>query len=238
MGVQEVKAQFPDIDAGGFMQLAGMSGRFSLAAKRGYSGVGLYTRHAPTQVVHECGLEEFDAEGRYVEMRFDSGGRPFSVVSVYFPSGSSGDERQAAKMRFRAHFGSVIERLREGGREFIICGDVNIAHSEQDLKNWRANQTRSGFLPEERQWLTDTLARHELVDVYRRLHPDTTGEAYTWWSNRGRAWDNNTGWRIDYHLATPAIAETARRCEIYKAQRFSDHAPLTVDYDFTLSSWV
>lgn len=236
MGVQEVKAQQPDIDAGGFARLAGMAGSFALAAsKRGYSGVALYSRLAPTQVVAGCGLPEFDAEGRYVELRFDARGQRFSVISVYFPSGSSGDERQAAKMRFLAQFTGVLERLRaEAGREFILCGDLNIAHQQIDLKNWRSNQTRSGFLPEERTWLTDTLARFGLVDVYRRLHPDTEGDAYTWWSNRGRAWENNTGWRIDYHLATPAIAEAAQRAEVYKEQRFSDHAPLTIDYAFDL----
>lgn len=238
MGVQEVKAQMPDIDAGGFAQLASLQGRFALASvKRGYSGVGLYSRHAPTQVIVGCGLPEFDAEGRYVELRFDGQGRRFSIISAYFPSGSSGDERQAAKMRFLAQFTDVLARLRaDEGREFILCGDLNIAHQKIDLKNWRSNQTRSGFLPEERQWLTDTLERFNLVDVYRRLHPDAMGDAYTWWSNRGRAWENNTGWRIDYHLATPAIAETARRAEVYRGQRFSDHAPLTIDYDLDLPS--
>ena len=238
MGVQELKAQQPEIDAGGFAQLADMAGRFALASvKRGYSGVGLYSRHSPTQVVEGCGLPEFDAEGRYVEMRFDGSGQRLSIISVYFPSGSSGDERQAAKMRFLAQFSGVLERLRaENGREFILCGDLNIAHQQIDLKNWRSNQKHSGFLPEERQWLTDTLARFNLVDVYRRLHPDAEGDAYTWWSNRGRAWENNVGWRIDYQLATPAIAEAAQRAEVYKGQRFSDHAPLTIDYALELPS--
>jgi exodeoxyribonuclease-3 len=119
-------------------------------------------------------------------------------------------------------------------REFILVGDVNIAHQQADLKNWRSNQKNSGFLPEERAWMTKLLTEGGLVDVYRQLQPATTDACYTWWSNRGQAWANNVGWRLDYHLATPGIAALARREHIYLEQRFSDHAPLTIDYDFTL----
>jgi exodeoxyribonuclease-3 len=236
MGVQELKAQAADLGER-FSTVAGMKGHFHYADKKGYSGVGLYTRQTPSDVVVGIGEPEFDAEGRYVEARFDTPARKLSVISCYFPSGSSSDERQQAKFRFLAVFFPYLQLLK-ATREFILVGDVNIAHHPIDLKNWRSNQKNSGFLPEERAWMTRTLGTEPdglgLVDVHRMLRPEDTGEAYTWWSNRGAAWANNVGWRIDYHLATPALAAHAREVSVYKAQRFSDHAPLTVDYDFTL----
>lgn len=228
--VQELKAQAPDM-ANRFETLAGLKGHFQFADKKGYSGVGVYTRHEPSEVVVGFDGGEFDAEGRCVELRFDTPTRKRSVFSAYFPSGSSGDERQAAKFRFLALFYPYLMQAQQAQREFILCGDLNIAHQEIDLKNWRGNRKNSGFLPEERAWMTRTLSEGGLVDVYRALHPDATAECYTWWSNRGQAWANNVGWRLDYHLATPALAATARTCAIHKASRFSDHAPLTVDYD-------
>ena len=210
-----------------------MQGHFHLAEKKGYSGVGVYTRHAPSDVVTGFGMAEFDAEGRFVELRFDTPARKFSVISCYFPSGSSGPERQEAKFRFLDGFFPVLQRLK-AEREFILCGDVNIAHQQIDLKNWKSNQKNSGFLPEERAWMTRVLTEGGLVDVYRRLQPGATDAAYTWWSNRGQAYAKNVGWRLDYHLATPAIAETARREAIYKDQKFSDHAPITIEYDWKL----
>lgn len=230
--VQEIKAQQADL-AGRFEVLAGMQGHFHLAEKKGYSGVGIYTRREPSDVIAGCGIPEFDAEGRYAEARFDTPRRRLSIISCYFPSGSSGLERQLAKYRFLGAFYPVLARL-AAEREFILCGDVNIAHREIDLKSWRSNQKNSGFLPEERAWVTRVLDELRLVDVYRSLHPDSTGEAYTWWSNRGQAYANNVGWRIDYHLATPAVARLARHAAIYKERKFSDHAPLTVEYDLTL----
>ena len=230
--VQEVKAQQPDL-AGRFEVLAGMQGHFHLAEKKGYAGVGVYTRHAPSDVVTGFGMAEFDAEGRYVELRFDTPRRRFSVISCYFPSGSSGPERQEAKFRFLDGFYPVLQRLK-AEREFILCGDVNIAHQQIDLKNWKSNQKNSGFLPEERAWMTRVLTEGGLVDVYRRLQPEATDAAYTWWSNRGQAYAKNVGWRLDYHLATPAMAERARRETIYKEQKFSDHAPITIEYDWKL----
>jgi exodeoxyribonuclease III len=174
---------------------------------------------------------EFDAEGRWVETRFDTARRKFSVISCYFPSGSSGEERQAAKFRFLDRIYPHLMALK-ATREFILVGDVNIAHQPIDLKNWRSNQKNSGFLPEERDWMTKLLTDGGLVDVFRTLNPQP--EQYTWWSNRGQAWANNVGWRLDYHLATPKLAAKARSEGIYLAQRFSDHAPLTIDYDFRL----
>ncbi|MDE2605214.1 MAG: exodeoxyribonuclease III [Burkholderiales bacterium] len=230
--VQEVKAQEPDV-RGKHDTLAGLPGHFHFAQKKGYSGVGVFSRHEPSDVVVGFGDEEFDAEGRYLELRFDTPGRKLSIISCYFPSGSSGEERQQAKFRFLDQFDPWLAALKKK-REFILCGDVNIAHREQDLKNWKSNQKNSGFLPEERAWMTKLLSETGLVDVYRQLQPDTTDACYTWWSNRGQAWVKNVGWRLDYHLATPATARLARREHIYREQRFSDHAPITVDYELTL----
>ncbi|HET9645532.1 MAG TPA: exodeoxyribonuclease III [Burkholderiaceae bacterium] len=230
MGVQEIKAQAADLE-GRFEHLAGMKGHFHFAQKKGYSGVGVYARRQPSDVIEGFGVPEFDAEGRYVEVRFDTLRRRFSVISCYFPSGSSGEERQHAKFRFLEVVYPHLEKLK-AQREFILVGDINIAHKEIDLKNWRGNQKNSGFLPEERAWMTKALDHLGLVDVFRRLNPHP--EQYTWWSNRGQAWAKNVGWRLDYHLATSAIAARARREHIYLEQRFSDHAPLTIDYDFKL----
>lgn len=254
--VQELKAQAADL-SGRFESIAGHKGYFQFAEKKGYSGVGIYTRHEPSDVIVGYGSTEFDAEGRYVELRFDRPGRAhspkLSIISCYFPSGSSGEERQAAKFRFLAEFYPHLAALKCCGgdnREFVLCGDINIAHQEIDLKNYKGNKKNSGFLPEERAWMTELLQGAEpvaeaadalnqgkgggMVDVYRRLHPETTGDAYTWWSNRGQAYAKNVGWRLDYQISTPGIAERARAASIYKAQKFSDHAPLIIDYDMTI----
>jgi len=235
MGVQELKAQHADV-AGRFETIAGMPGHFHYAEKKGYSGVGLYSRQQPTRVIVGLGNADFDAEGRYVEAQFDqpAAGRPFkklSIISCYFPSGSSGDERQAVKFRFLDHVYPHLMALK-AEREFILVGDINIAHKEIDLKNWKGNLKNSGFLPEERNWMTRLLDEAGLVDVFRTLNPHP--EQYTWWSARGQAWAKNVGWRLDYHLATPGVAALAKAESIYLAQRFSDHAPLVIDYDFTL----
>ena len=230
MGVQEVKAQ-ADTVVGRFDNVAGMKGHFHFADKKGYSGVGLYTRKSPSGMRSGIGNAEFDAEGRYVEARFDTPQRKLSIISCYFPSGSSGPERQLAKFRFLALMAPHLKAL-SAEREFILVGDVNIAHKEIDLRNWKSNQKNSGFTPEERAWMTALIDDIGLVDVFRLLNPHPN--QYTWWSNRGQAWANNVGWRLDYQLATPGIAATAVREHIYLEQRFSDHAPLMIDYDFTL----
>ncbi len=221
--VQEVKAQEADLDET-LREVGGLRGHFHLAQKKGYSGVGLYSRRRPQAVRTGFGSAEFDAEGRYVEADFGA----FTAISVYVPSGSSSEERQAAKFRFMAQFRPHLRELVESGREIILCGDWNIAHREIDLKNWRGNQKNSGFLPEERAWLTGVFDEVGFVDVFRRLDPRP--EQYTWWSNRGQAWAKNVGWRLDYQIATPGVAAKAKRAEIFTAQRFSDHAPLTIDY--------
>ena len=221
--LQEVKADEVDIPEA-LRFPPGLHGFFHCAQRRGYSGTALYAAKEPRAVRLGFGVPEFDAEGRYVEAEF----RDVTVISVYFPSGSSGPERQASKYRFLAAFEPHLAQLRASGREVVFCGDVNIAHKEIDLRNWRSNQKNSGFLPQERAWLTQVFERGGWVDVFRRLDPRP--EQYTWWSNRGQAWAKNVGWRIDYQIATPAFAARARRAGIYTAKRFSDHAPLTIDY--------
>lgn len=224
--LQEIKAQSCDITPE-VSTPDGYHGYFECAEKKGYSGTGIYTKTLPDHVEHGFGSTEFDPEGRYLQCDF----RDFSLVSLYAPSGSSSPERQEAKFRFMDEFYPYLKKLKESGREFVICGDWNIAHKEIDLKNWKGNQKNSGFLPEERAWLTNVFDELGWLDVYRHLHPDTTGEAYTWWSNRGQAYAKNVGWRIDYQIATPGIARKAVSAEIYKEERFSDHAPLTIRYN-------
>ena len=232
MCVQEVKAQATDV-AGRFESIAGMKGYFQFAEKKGYSGVGVYSRHEPSDVVVGFDGGEFDAEGRCVELRFDTPSAKRSIISSYFPSGSSGEERQAAKFRFLDLMYPHLMSLKKK-RDFILCGDINIAHQNIDLKNWKSNQKNSGFTPEERAWMTKLTTEGGIVDTYRQLEPTATDEAYTWWSNRGQAYANNVGWRLDYHLATPELARAAREVSIYKDEKFSDHAPITINYDFTL----
>jgi exodeoxyribonuclease-3 len=225
--LQEIKAHEADlVDLA--LAPAGFHCHYHCATKKGYSGVALYSKTKPRNVVCGFGSSEFDLEGRFLRADF---GR-LSVVSVYLPSGSSSEERQQAKFRFLEEFTPVLQRLKAERREFVLCGDWNIAHKEIDLKNWRSNRKNSGFLPEERAWLTRVFDDLGWVDVFRRV--DARPEQYTWWSNRGQAWAKNVGWRIDYHIATPAIAAKAKRAAIYKDKRFSDHAPLTIDYDWTL----
>ncbi|NMG34682.1 exodeoxyribonuclease III [Azoarcus sp. TTM-91] len=225
--LQELKAQAADLtDA--MRAPSGYKGWFHYAEKKGYSGVGIYSRHEPDNIVEGLGIADIDAEGRYLQLDFGK----LSVISLYLPSGSSSEERQLAKFSFMERFLPHLAQLRACGREVVVCGDWNIAHREIDLKNWKGNRKNSGFLPEERAWLSLLFDEQGWVDVYRHLHPETTDECYTWWSNRGQAWAKNVGWRIDYQIATPGIADTARSTTVWKTTRFSDHAPLTVDYDF------
>lgn len=225
--VQELKAQITDLSAD-MLAPDSYRGYFHCAAQRGYSGVGIYCRKQPDNVIEGIGITEIDDEGRFIQADFGN----LSIISIYLPSGSSGEHRQVAKFFFMEKFYPVLKTLMASGREIILCGDWNIAHKEIDLKNWRSNQKNSGFLPEERAWLSNVLHDIGFVDVFRQIN--TESDQYTWWSNRGQAWANNVGWRIDYQIATPAIAQTARNVSIYKAERFSDHAPLIIDYDHTL----
>lgn len=225
--VQELKASEEQIADAAFHVL-GFDRVCHAAVKPGYSGVAIYSRVAPTSVVRGIGVPEFDAEGRYVEARFGK----LAIVSAYFPSGSSSPARQEAKFRFLAAFDQLLPSLNANGLPYIFCGDFNMAHKNIDLKNWRANQDYPGFTPPERAWLDSLFDARGYVDAFRAVNQQE--HQYTWWSNRGNAFANNTGWRIDYQVASPALREAIRSAAIFKEQRFSDHAPLTIDYDADL----
>ena len=222
---QEVKAQLADLGAAEFRP-RNWHYAYCCAEKKGYSGVSIWSRREVSRWEHGFGSAEFDPEGRYLEAHFGD----FSVVSLYAPSGSSSEERQEAKFRFMDEFYAHLRRRRR--RRTIICGDWNIAHKEIDLKNWRGNRKNSGFLPEERAWMDEVFGELKYVDAFRELC--AAPDQYTWWSNRGAAWEKNVGWRIDYQVASPALRGAARSARIYKARRFSDHAPLIMDYDIAL----
>ena len=224
--LQEIKAGLDDVPARMRAPRRAYSA-FHAAERRGYAGVALYAR-SPGAAARGFGSAEFDREGRYVEADFGA----LAIASVYLPSGSAGPHRQASKFRFLEAFLPHLQTLRQRGKEIILCGDWNIAHQAIDLRNWRSNQKNSGFLPEERAWLSRVFDEIGFVDVFRRIDPRP--EQYTWWSNRGEAWAKNVGWRIDYQIATPGIASRARAASIYTAKRFSDHAPLIIDYDFDI----
>ena len=227
--VQELKAQEVDL-APKILSPHGLNAYFHYAEKKGYSGSGIFTPHAVEHMQLGFGNPEFDAEGRYVEVQIGQ----LSVISVYMPSGSSSPERQEAKFRFLDAFLPHLIQLKKSGRQILLCGDVNIAHHEIDLKNWKGNLKNSGFLPEERAWLTNLFSEQGYVDVYRQLEPDASDTCYTWWSQRGQAYAKNVGWRIDYQIATPELAQAARKAGVYKKQRFSDHAPLIIEYNWKL----
>ena len=226
--IQETKAQHAVLKDRDFHPL-GYHTYYHDAVKKGYSGVAIYSRHQPDRVHYGLGWDLMDREGRWLQADFGD----LSVVSLYMPSGSSSEERQEIKFQVMDYLMPRLKEMAKEGREYIICGDWNIAHKKIDIKNWRGNLKQSGFLPEERAWMTELFDEAGWVDTFRTIEP---GEhQYTWWSNRGRAWDNNTGWRIDYHICTPGIAESAREVEIYKNKRFSDHAPLIMDYEYTIA---
>ncbi len=222
--LQETKAQEHQLDGGEFRP-SGFHCHYFDAEKKGYAGVALFSKVEPDDVIRGFGVEEFDREGRYLEARF---GR-LSVVSLYLPSGSSGPHRQASKFRFLDAFLPYLKSLKRKRRDYVVCGDFNIAHRPIDLKNWRSNQKNSGFLPEERAWLDQVFDGLGYVDAFREVDPRP--DQYTWWSNRGQAWAKNVGWRIDYQVLSPALAGHTRRARIYKDRRFSDHAPLIMDYE-------
>ena len=223
--LQETRAQSHQLPPAHFHPV-GYHCHYHDAKRRGYSGVAIYARREPDEIRTGLGWPECDAEGRWLEARFDS----LSVVSSYLPSGSSSPERQAVKFDFLAHLIEPLRAIRASGRDAILCGDWDIAHKGIDLKNWRANRKHSGFLPEERAWMDTLLGPSGWVDAFRVVNPEP--DQYTWWSNRGRARNNNVGWRIDYQIVTPSLKDKVRAAAIYRKQFFSDHAPLTMDYDY------
>jgi len=222
--LQEVKAQENDIEKLS-LELPGYQGYYHCALKRGYSGVGILTKHQPLQVTRGLGWDVADDEGRYVQLDFDE----LSVVSLYMPSGTSGEERQNVKYDFMKRYEKHLKKIGQKKREYIICGDWNIAHTTIDLKNWRSNQKASGFLPDERAWMDKLFGSLGFVDAFRVVNQQP--EQYTWWSQRSAtAWANNVGWRIDYQVITPGLKDVVKNAHIYREERFSDHAPLVMDY--------
>ena len=196
------------------------------AQKKGYSGVAIYARRKPDRIVRGLGIEEYDVEGRFVRMDF---GDDFSIASLYVPSGTSGPARQAVKEAFLDRFIAQLVQMKNEGRRFVICGDYNIAHREIDVFDPKSCSRTTGFLPQERAWFDDVTEREGWVDAFRVIN--TEPRQYSWWSNFPAAWDRNLGWRIDYQLVTPDLAPSVRAASIYKGERFSDHAPVTIDYE-------
>lgn len=225
--VQELKAQEADIADEQF-RLEGYHGHFHYAQKKGYSGVAVYSRIKPQNVVTGLGWEVADNEGRYVAIDL---GKVW-VASLYLPSGTSGEGRQDVKYDFLDKYAVYLDDLKKKGQELILCGDWNIAHRQIDLKNWKTNQKNSGFLPAERAWLDKLFDEMGFVDAFRVINQEE--EQYTWWSHRGQAWQKNVGWRIDYQIVTPNLKSAIKSVSIYKEERFSDHAPLIVEYDMTI----
>lgn len=225
--IQETKAQVEQLNQE-ILAPGGYFSYFNDAEKKGYSGVAIYCKAEPDKVQNKLGWEVADTEGRYLQTDFGK----LSIASLYLPSGTSGDERQAIKYEFLDNFIPVLEKMRRQRREFILCGDWNIAHKQIDLKNWRSNQKNSGFLPEERQWMDKLFDVVGFVDGFRVINQKS--DQYTWWSNRGQSWANNVGWRIDYQIITPGLRDKVKKAQIYRKEKFSDHAPLIMEYDITI----
>ena len=226
--LQEIKAQEPDLPKA-LLAPRGMHGYFHPAEKRGYSGVAIYSKRKPDNITRGLGIRDIDAQGRFLQVDIGE----LSVVSLYMPSGTMGEEAQARKYAFMDRFLPRLEAMRKCGREFVICGDWNIAHKEIDVKNWKRNQAMTGFLPREREWLTCVFEQHGFVDVFRAVDPNP--DRFTWWVQFANARARNIGWRIDYQVATPAIAKRACAATIHTADIFSDHAPVVVDYDYKVA---
>lgn len=225
--VQETKAQESQLNDDAY-RLPGYYRYFHDAQKRGYSGVALYSKTEPLKITRGFGMPLADGEGRYIQADYEG----IRIASVYLPSGTSGEARQQVKYEVLDHFSNFLDSTKADQREYIVCGDFNIAHHPIDLKNWRSNQKNSGFLPQERAWLDKLFDQQDYVDAFRVVNQEP--EQYTWWSSRGQAWANNVGWRIDYHIVTPGLKQRILDASIYKGQQFSDHAPLTIDYDISI----
>ena len=226
--IQETKAQVDQL-TDEIIKPKGYFSYFNSAVKKGYSGVAIYSQIEPDKIIGKIGWKDADIEGRFIQANFGQ----LSVISLYLPSGSSSEERQAIKFDYLERLAPVLKKMRRQKREYIICGDWNIAHKKIDIKNWKGNQKNSGFLPEEREWMSSLFDDIGMVDAFRVVNQQE--EQYTWWSNRGQAWAKNVGWRIDYQVVTPGLKNKIKTASIYKDERFSDHAPLIVDYSIGLS---
>ena len=222
--MQETKAQIHQLEDAIFHP-TGYQVCYFDAQKKGYAGTALFSKLEPKKITKGLGFDISDTEGRFIQADF----KDLSVASMYLPSGSSGEERQARKLKFMDEFMKFMQGLKSKRREFIICADWNICHKEIDLKNWRANQKNSGFLPEERRWLDKLYDEEGFTDAFRVVN--TSAEQYSWWSNRGQAREKNVGWRLDYQVVTPKLKDKVVSAEIYTEERFSDHAPVTIEYD-------
>lgn len=225
--LQETKAQEHQLDDDLFKH-EDYSRYFFDAQKPGYSGVAIYSKKKPDQVLMGLGFSLCDTEGRYIEAQYGD----LSIVSLYLPSGSSGEERQRQKFIFMKTYQEILEKQIRNGRKYIICGDFNIVHKKIDIKNWAGNQKSSGCLPEERAWLDYLFEMEGWVDAFRVLNHEE-GQ-YTWFSERAKAWDKNVGWRIDYQMISPSLRDQVTQVAIYREQKFSDHAPVVVDYNYLL----
>lgn len=224
--IQETKAQLNQLDKNIFFPI-NYHCEYYDAIKKGYSGVAIYAKNKPLNVIKGLGFANCDDEGRYIQFDYNN----FSIVSLYLPSGTSGDERQEVKYDFLDKFKTHLINLKKIGKELIICGDYNIAHQNIDIKNWKTNQQNSGFLPQERAWLDEIFGPVGYTDAFRVINKDA--HQYTWWSNRANAWANNVGWRIDYQVITKSFIERINSAEIYRETKFSDHAPLIINYKDT-----
>ncbi len=223
--IQETKAQVHQLEDPAFHPNFAY---YNDAIKKGYSGTAMYCKKEPDEVIDSIDYEVFDSEGRYIEAKFGN----LSVISLYMPSGSAKDERQVIKYECMDFFMDKMKEMKASGRDYIICGDWNIAHKNEDIRNWKGNKKNSGFLPEERAWLDKLFDEEGFVDAFREIEQEE--HAYTWWSNRGQAYANNTGWRIDYHVLSPSMKGTVKKTKVYKDVKFSDHAPLIIEYDYQI----
>ena len=222
--MQETRALEEQIDNDDFI-LKGYTRYMNIAVKKGYSGVAIYSKHKPSEIISTFSKSIFEEEGRFISLEFGK----YIIASIYFPSGSSGDERQKQKYVFMDVFEKYLIKIKSRDKPSIICGDWNIVHKEIDIKNWKSNQKNSGCLPEERAWLDKVFDGLGYIDAFRVVNKKA--DNYTWWSNRGRAWDNNVGWRIDYQVLTPGSHIKIKNAQIYKKERFSDHSPLIMNYE-------
>jgi len=223
--LQEVRATEEQIDSKEFY-LTNYTRYMSVAVKKGYSGVCIYVnKDEPNKITRTFGSKFFDKEGRFIEIELPN----LRVVSVYFPSGSSGEERQKIKYDFMSKFEKYMKKIKKSRKPTIISGDWNIVHKEIDIKNWKSNQKNSGCLPQERAWLDGIFDKHGYIDAFRVVNSKAGN--YTWWSNRGKAWDNNVGWRIDYQIVSPNAKIKILNAKIYKNKSFSDHSPLIINYE-------
>jgi len=206
--------------------VSGYTAVFVDAQKKGYSGVALYSLREPDRIVRGLGWPDMDAEGRYVQLDFGD----LSIASIYVPSGTSGPARQEVKYEFLDRFLPVLREKSRDGRRYIFCGDFNVAHKEIDVFSPRSCSTVTGFLPRERAWFDRVTDELGWVDAFRVVNQEP--KQFTWWSGWPKAWEKNLGWRIDYQLISPELRGAVRDASIYKGDRFSDHAPVTIDYEF------